>query len=178
MVRVKFTARPRTPVISPSLSPLALESAADVSIEHRGSSTKQLDTTIANEQAMASTEATSERGAGSKDDNASDDTGDSGNASDNGGHVKIGAEAALAGMSYDFRRSNVTRGRISDLENSFRFFPKGFALPPGVESVPVPKENETVVFKDFFRCWPSYTSAPCASRYTSQLSCATASTHA
>jgi hypothetical protein len=36
------------------------------------------------------------------------------------------------------------------LENSSRYFPKGFARPPGVESVPNPGENEAVVFKDFF----------------------------
>jgi hypothetical protein len=80
----------------------------------------------------------------------SDDTSNSGNASDNDGRVKIGAEASLAGMNYDFGQSKVTRGCISDLKNSFHFFPKGFAQPPGVESVPVPRENEAVVFDDFF----------------------------
>jgi hypothetical protein len=114
---------------------------------------------------------------GSEDDNASDDTGDSGNASYNDSRVKIGVEAALAGMSYDFGRSKVMRGRISDLQNSFCFFLKGFARPPGVETIPVPKENEAVVFEDFFRYWPSHTSAPCASGYTLQISCATALTH-
>jgi hypothetical protein len=74
---------------------------ADVSTEHRGSSTKQLDTTIANEQAMASTETTSKRDAGSEEDNVSDDTSDSGNAFYNGGRVKIGVDTALAGMSYE-----------------------------------------------------------------------------
>jgi hypothetical protein len=153
---------------------MASESVADISVEHRGSSTKQLDTTVADEQATASTEATSEQDAGSEDHNASDDTGDSGNASNNGGHVKIGAEAALAGMSYDFGRSKVTRGHISDLEKSFCFLPKGFAQSPDVESVPIPKENEAVVLEDFFHCWPSHTSTPCASGYTSQVLCATA----
>jgi hypothetical protein len=64
--------------------------------------------------------------------------------------VKIGAEASLAGMNYDFGQSKVTRGRISDLKNSIHFFPKGFTQPLGVESVPVPRENEAVVFDDFF----------------------------
>jgi hypothetical protein len=41
-----------------------------------------------------------------------DDTSDSGNASDDGGHVKIGAEATLAGISFDFGWSKVTRGRV------------------------------------------------------------------
>jgi hypothetical protein len=127
---------------------------------------------------MASTEATSKWDTGFEDDNASDDTGDNGNASDNGGRVKIGAKAALAGMSYDFGRSKVTRGHISELENSFCFFPKGFARPLGVESIPIPKENLAVVFKDFFCCWPSHTSTPYASGYTLQVLCATASPHA
>jgi hypothetical protein len=34
--------------------------------------------------------------------------------------VKIGAEASLAGVSYDFGQSKVMRDRISDLENSSR----------------------------------------------------------
>jgi hypothetical protein len=119
-------------------------------MEHRESSTDQLDTTITDEQAIGSTEATSEWDATSKDDNESDDTSDSGNASDNGGHIKIGAEAVLASMSYDFGWSKVTRGRILDVKNSFHFLPKGFVRPRGVESVPVPKEKEAVGFEDFF----------------------------
>jgi hypothetical protein len=149
MVRIKFTSHPRTPVVSPSLSPIALEGVADVSAEHRESSTKQLDTTLIDEQAIASTKVTSEWDVESKDDNASDDTGDSGNDFDNGGHVKIWAEAALAGVSYDFGRSKVIRGHISDLENFCHFFPKGFARPSSIEFVPVPKKNEIAVFEDF-----------------------------
>jgi hypothetical protein len=46
--------------------------------------------------------------------------------------VKIGMEAALVGMSYDFGWLKVMRGRISDLEHSSHFFLKGFARPPGI----------------------------------------------
>jgi hypothetical protein len=63
--------------------------------------------------------------------------------------VKVGAEAALAGISFYFGQSKVTQGRISDLESS-RCFPKYFARHPGMESVLDPKENEAVVFEDFF----------------------------
>jgi hypothetical protein len=150
MVHIKFTTCPQTPVVSPSSSAMALDGMTDVSMENRESLTKQMDTTLTDEQAIVSTEATSEKDAGFKDDNASNDTSGRGNASNNGGHVKIGAEAALASVSYDFGWSKVTRGRISDLGNSFRFFLKGFARPPGLESVPVPKENEPVVFEEFF----------------------------
>jgi hypothetical protein len=64
--------------------------------------------------------------------------------------VKIGAEAPLAGISYDFGQSTVTGARIMFLKNSARYFPKGFAWPPGMESVLAPRENEAVVFNDFF----------------------------
>jgi hypothetical protein len=64
--------------------------------------------------------------------------------------VKIGVEAALAGMSYDFGQSKVTRARITSLKNFARYFLKLFAQTPSVESVPDPAENEAVVFKDFF----------------------------
>jgi hypothetical protein len=64
--------------------------------------------------------------------------------------VKARAEVALAIMSYYFDLSKVMRRHISDLENSFHFFLKGFAQPPGIESVLVPKENEAGVFEDFF----------------------------
>jgi hypothetical protein len=36
------------------------------------------------------------------------------------------------------------------LENSVRYFLKGFARPPDMESVLDPKENKAVVFEDFF----------------------------
>jgi hypothetical protein len=95
-------------------------------------------------------EATFEQDAASDEENPSEDTSDSGNASDDDSCVKIRAEAALADVSYDFRQSKIKRAHITSLENSARYFPKGFARPPGVESVPDPKENEAIVFKDFF----------------------------
>jgi hypothetical protein len=42
------------------------------------------------------------------------------------------------------------RAHITSLENSARYFQKGFARPPDVESILAPRENEAVVFKDFF----------------------------
>jgi hypothetical protein len=95
-------------------------------------------------------EATSEQDVGSDEENPSRDTSDSKNASDNGCRVKIGEEAALVGLSYDFRQSKVTRAHITSLMNSTRYFPKGFARPLEVESNPDPGENGAVVFKNFF----------------------------
>jgi hypothetical protein len=48
-VHIKFIAHPRTPVVSSSLLALASESTADVSMEHRESSTEQLDIAIVDE---------------------------------------------------------------------------------------------------------------------------------
>jgi hypothetical protein len=150
MVRIKFSSRPHASTISPSISPMASKDADIVSVEHKESSTEQLDTSLAREDPAAPMEVTSEPDAGSAESKASDDSGDSGNTSENGSRVKIGAEAALAGISFDFGPSKVTKGCISNLESSSRCFPKGFAQPPGMELVPIPKEDETVVFEDFF----------------------------
>jgi hypothetical protein len=94
---------------------------------------------------------TSDQDARSDEENTSKDTGDSGNTSDNGGYVKICAEAALAGISYDFGLSKVTISHITSLKKSARYFPKGFAWSPSVESVPAPQENEAV--QNFQKNW-------------------------
>jgi hypothetical protein len=150
MVRIKFSSRPRVSTIAPSISLMASEDADIFSLDHKESSIERLDTSLAREGPAASTEVTSELDVGSVESKASDDSGDSGNTSDNGSRVKIGAEDALAGISFDFGPLKVAKGRISDLESSSRCFPKEFARPPGMESVQVPKEDEAVVFDDFF----------------------------
>jgi hypothetical protein len=177
MVRIKFYSHPRIPAASFSPSPKASEDAANVSVRDKESSTERLDVTFGDEEPVVSTEVTSEPDARSEERDASGDTGDIGDASDNGGHVKIGADAAVAGISFDFGRLKVTKGRISDLESSSRFFPKGFACTHGIESVLVPNKDEAVVFEDFFPCWPSYTFAPCAVGHSSQISGAASSTY-
>jgi hypothetical protein len=87
---------------------MALEDAIGVSVERRGSSVEQPETSLSDEQVVISMEATPEQDAGSDGENPSEDTSDSGDAFDNGGRVKIGAEAAVAGVSYDFSQSKVT----------------------------------------------------------------------
>jgi hypothetical protein len=176
MVRIKFSTHPRIPAISPSISLMASENVGIVSAEHKESSTERLDTSFAEKEPVGSTEMTSKLDAQSDESEASDDTGDSGNASDNGGRVKVGAEAALARMSFDFGQSKVTKGCVSDLESSSCFSPKGLLRLLGIESVMVPREDEVVVFEDFFCCQSSYTSAPYTSGYSSQISGATTST--
>jgi hypothetical protein len=64
--------------------------------------------------------------------------------------VKIGAEDALAGISYDFGQSTITKAHIESLKSFAHYFLKGYGRPSGAESVLDPHENEAVVFKDFF----------------------------
>jgi hypothetical protein len=52
-------------------------------------------------------------------------------------------------MSYDFRRSKVMKASLVSLESFTRYFSKGYARPPGVESVLDPRKDEAVVFEDF-----------------------------
>jgi hypothetical protein len=113
--------------------------------EHRLSSTKQLEASLADERVVVSMEAASEQGAGSDEENPSDSF-----ASDSGWHVKTRAKAALAGVSYDFRQSTMTKAHVTALESFACYFLKGFARPPGAESVLDHEENEAVPFEDFF----------------------------
>jgi hypothetical protein len=43
MVRIKFTARPRTPVVSPKFGSMASDEALEASTEHRETLTEQLE---------------------------------------------------------------------------------------------------------------------------------------
>jgi hypothetical protein len=126
---------------------MASEDAVGVSVERRGSSVEQPETSLSDEQVVISMEATPEQDAGSDGENPSEDTSDSGDAFDNGGRVKIGAEAAVAGVSYDFSQSKVTKAHITYLESFTRYFPKGFTQPASVEFAPDPKEYELLCSK-------------------------------
>jgi hypothetical protein len=81
---------------------MASEDSGNVSVGRRGSSAEQPDTSLVDDQVIPSMEATSEQDAMSDEENPSEDTGDSENAFDDGSRVKIGAEAALAGVIFDF----------------------------------------------------------------------------
>jgi hypothetical protein len=144
MVCIKFTACPRTPVVSPRFAPLASND------ERRDSLTEQTKASLGDEQVVVLTEAISEQGVGSNRENPSDGSNDSENTSDNSGHVKIGAKATFAGVSYDFGQPTVMRAHVTALESFAHYFLKGFAQPPGAKSIPDPWENEAVVFEDFF----------------------------
>jgi hypothetical protein len=105
MVCIKFTARPHTPIVSPKFGSMASDEALEASVEHKEILIEQLEESQGVQQAIVSTEAASEQGAGSDEVNPSEGSSDDKTASDNGGQVKIGAEAALAGINYDFGKS-------------------------------------------------------------------------
>jgi hypothetical protein len=67
--------------------------------------------------------------------------------------VKVVAVATLAGISLNFGQLKITKTRIGSMEGYARYFPKGYDQPPGAESIPVPRVNEAIIFKDFFAAW-------------------------
>jgi hypothetical protein len=77
MVRIKFSSRPRVAVSSPVFSPMAFEGSADASKVDMG--------TVGEEEPIFSIGLTSEPDVGSEESDASGDTGNSGNASVDGG---------------------------------------------------------------------------------------------
>jgi hypothetical protein len=121
MVCIKFSARPQNPIISPRFVPMALGD------EHRESSAEQREASLTDEQVVFSAEASSEQGARSDGENPSGGSDDSKNASDRGGRLKIGAEAALAGVSYNFGQLTVMRAHVTTLKSFTPYFLKGFA---------------------------------------------------
>jgi hypothetical protein len=129
---------------------MASEDGAQISMEREEASHEQPEGSLAGEQAIVSLEVASEQNAGSDREDQSEGSGDSETASDNGNRVKIGAEATLAGIIYDFGQLTIMKARLASFESFARYFPKGYARPPSAESIPVPHEDEAVVFKDFF----------------------------
>jgi hypothetical protein len=122
MVHIKFTSRPRTSIVSPKFASMALDNAPEVSTEQREISFEQPKDSLVNQWMIASTESTSEQGAESNWVSQSSGSSNDETASDEGEHVKVGAATALAGISYDFSPSTLTRIRIGSLESYEGFF--------------------------------------------------------
>jgi hypothetical protein len=83
---------------------------------------------------MASTEVASMRDTDSGHKRQCGNSRDSETASDNSRRSKVAAVAALAGISYDFGQSSVTKTRLTSMECHARYFLKGYNRPPGAES--------------------------------------------
>jgi hypothetical protein len=159
MVLIKFTAPPRTLIISPKFLSIASDEAIELSLEQRETSTKQPEESLVGQQMVASAEVASEQAAKSDCGSQSGDSGNNETASDNSRHVKVAGAATLAGISYNFGLSTITKTRLGSLENNARYFLKWHYQPPGAESIPDPRANEAVVFKDFFTtglCMPPH----------------------
>jgi hypothetical protein len=122
MVHIKFTSRPRTSIVSSKFASMALDNAPEVSTEQREISFEQPKDSLVNQRMIASTESASEQGAESNWASQSSGSSNDETASDEGEHVKVGAAAALAGISYDFGPSTLTRIRIGSLESYEGFF--------------------------------------------------------
>jgi hypothetical protein len=78
------------------------------------------------QQRETSTEATSLHDVESNHESRSGDSGDSETASDSSGRLKVLAAAALAGISYDFGLSSVTKVRVRSMENYAHYFTEGY----------------------------------------------------
>jgi hypothetical protein len=150
MVRIKFTARPRTLIVSPKFSLMASDETPEISAQPGETSADQLEESLVDQQVMTSTEAALTRGTESNRESQSRYSRDIETASDYSGLLKVASATTLARISYDFGQSSVTMTRLTSMENYTRYFPKGYSQPPGVASVPEPRVNETIVFEDFF----------------------------
>jgi hypothetical protein len=72
MVRIKFTAHPRTPVVSPKFGLMALDEALEASAKHKETSTKQLEESQGGQHVVVSTKTTLELDAGFDQENQSE----------------------------------------------------------------------------------------------------------
>jgi hypothetical protein len=124
-----------------------MASTVEVSTEQRDTSVEQPEESLLDQQMVASMEVALEQGA---DFDRGSQSSDSETASDNCERMKIGGATALASISYDFGLSTIRKTRIGSLESFARYFPKGYGRPLGAESISDPRENEVVVFEDFF----------------------------
>jgi hypothetical protein len=77
MVCIKFTARSRTPIVSPKFSLMTSDEAPEVSAQPGETLTDQPEESLADQQLMASTETTSACGTEFDHESQSGDSGDS-----------------------------------------------------------------------------------------------------
>jgi hypothetical protein len=150
MVRIKFTTLPRSPNVSPKFGSMALEEALKVFVEQRETSTEQLAESLGGRQMVTSTEASPSRETASDHESQSRDSEDSETGSDTSTRLKVAAAATLAGITYDFRQSTMTKTCLESLRHHDHYFCKGFGRVPSTESVPQPWADEAIMFEDFF----------------------------
>jgi hypothetical protein len=106
---------------------MASDEAPKVSAQHLETSTQQDEKSLIDQLKETSTETGSPRGFDSDRESRYGDSRDSEMASDNSGRLKVAASAALAGISYDFGPSKITKTHIGSMENYAHYFPKGYS---------------------------------------------------
>jgi hypothetical protein len=124
MVRIKFTARPRSPVVSPKFGLMAWDRALEDSAEQRETSTEQLEQSLWGQQMVASVESSSSHEAAFDHESQSRDFEDSKTGSDTSMRLKVAATAALARITYDFGQSTMMKTHLGSLQNHGQFFPR------------------------------------------------------
>jgi hypothetical protein len=129
MVRIKFTVRPKIHVVSSKPESMALDEVPKISAQQLDASMQQVEKSQSDQQKGALTETSSLCSADSDRESRSGDSGDSETASDNFGCLIVSVVAALAGISYDFGPSKVTKTRIGSIGSYARYFPKVYGRP-------------------------------------------------
>jgi hypothetical protein len=144
MVRIKQTAHPISNRVLPKPTNMASEDVAKVLSQQREDSVDaasswscdgSLDTSDSDSKSQSS------------------DSGDTASESDSSKHTKVVTADAAVGITFNFDVSNVGKARVIATETHARYFPKGYYLAVGVETVPTPRMNEVMVFEDLFSAW-------------------------
>jgi hypothetical protein len=149
MVRIKFSACPRSPVVSPQFGSMTLDEALEASAECKETSTEELEESLGGQQVVGLTEASLSHEVAFDHESQLGDFKESESGSDTTTHLKVATVAALAGVTYDFGQSTMMKTCLVSLRNNGHYFPEGYGRPPGVDYVPDPRSDEVVMFKDF-----------------------------
>jgi hypothetical protein len=64
--------------------------------------------------------------------------------------AKVAMANVATKITFDFGVSNVGKTRVVAMESHTRYFLKGYCWAPDAETVPTPRANEAVMFKDLF----------------------------
>jgi hypothetical protein len=114
-------------VVSSEPESMASDEAPKVSAQHLETSTQQDEKSLIDQLKETSMETGSPHGFDSDRESRYGDSRDSEMASNNSGRLKVAASTALAGISYDFRPSKITKTHIGSMENYAHYFLKGYS---------------------------------------------------
>jgi hypothetical protein len=129
MVHIKFTARPRSPIVSPKFGLMCLDDALKVSAEQKETSTEQLEDSLGGQQVVTSTDVSLSWEATSDHESQSRGSEDSESGSDTAMRLKAAAAPALAGVTYDFVQSTMTKTCLVSLGKHGHYFPRVMVGP-------------------------------------------------